>query len=81
MTSVTQMSISDMKARAATLRDELGFSPAFVTQNGQESLVVQTHEAYQYQQEKMAFMELVINARKDVEQGKTTAVDEFLDSI
>lgn len=75
------LSISDMKARAATLRDELGFSPLFVTQNGRGSLVVQTHEAYQYQQEKMAFMELIINARKDIEKGNTTSVDDVLNTI
>ncbi|TMP23792.1 type II toxin-antitoxin system Phd/YefM family antitoxin [Pseudoalteromonas ruthenica] len=75
------VNISDMKAKAATLRDELGARPLFVTQNGHESLVVQTHEAYQYQQEKLAFMELVINARKDIDEGRTVPVDDFLASI
>lgn len=74
-------SISDMKAKAANLRDELGFEPMFITQNGRESLVVQTHEAYQHQQEKMAFMELVIKAQKDIEQGSTVSMNELLDSI
>lgn len=73
--------ISDMKARAASLSDELGLTPLIVTQNGKESLVVQTHEAYEHQQEKIAFMELLINSRKDIEQGRTAPVDDFLSSI
>ncbi len=73
--------ISDMKARAASLSDELGLKPLIVTQNGKESLVVQTHEAYEHQQEKIAFMELLINSRKDIEQGRTAPVDDFLSSI
>ncbi|ASD69185.1 type II toxin-antitoxin system Phd/YefM family antitoxin [Pseudoalteromonas piscicida] len=73
--------ISQMKANAANLPDELGFSPLFVTQNGKESLVVQTHEAYQHQQEKMAFMTLLLQSRKDIEAGKTAPLDDFLSSI
>ncbi|ODB35864.1 hypothetical protein BB427_16280 [Pseudoalteromonas sp. BMB] len=73
--------ISQMKANAATLPDELGLAPLFVTQNGKESLVVQTHEAYQHQQEKMAFMTLLLNSRKDIEEGKTAPIDDFLSSI
>ncbi|MBQ4813849.1 hypothetical protein A7985_22755 [Pseudoalteromonas luteoviolacea] len=73
--------ISQMKANAANLPDELGLAPLFVTQNGKESLVVQTHEAYQHQQEKMAFMTLLLNSRKDIEEGKTTPIDDFLSSI
>ncbi len=73
--------ISEMKAKAASLPDELGFAPLFVTQNGKESLVVQTHEAYERQQEKIAFMELLINSRKDIEEGKTAPIDDFLSTI
>jgi len=77
----TIASISDMKARAASLHDELGFQPLFVTQNGRESLVIQTHEAYLYQQEKMAFMELLLSSKKDVEQGNVIPLDDFLESL
>lgn len=73
--------ISQMKANAANLPDELGFSPLFVTQNGKSSLVVQTHEAYQHQQEKMAFMTLLLQSRKDIEQGRTAPARDFLSSI
>ncbi|MDK1290221.1 type II toxin-antitoxin system Phd/YefM family antitoxin [Pseudoalteromonas umbrosa] len=73
--------ISEMKAKAASLPDELGYSPLFVTQNGKESLVVQTHEAYQHQQERMAFMELLLQARKDIDEGNTVSVDDFLNDI
>lgn len=61
---MTIASISEMKANAANLHSTLEFNPMFVTQNGRGSLVIQTHESYQLQQEKMAFMELIINARK-----------------
>ena len=61
-------SISDMKAQAASLHEVLGYEPMFVTQNGRESLVVQTHEAYEHMQEKLAFLELIINAQKDIQQ-------------
>ncbi len=74
-------SISDMKAQAANLRDSLGYEPMFVTQNGRESLVVQTHEAYEFMQEKMAFLELLINAQKDIQQGKTAPIGDFLASL
>lgn len=70
-----------MKVRAGSLRDELGLNPLFVTQNGKESLVVQTHEAYEHQQEKIAFMEILINSRKDIESGKTELMDDFLNSV
>ncbi len=75
------VNISDMKAQAASLHDDLGFEPMFVTQNGRESLVVQTHEAYESMQEKMAFLELLINAQKDIQQGKTQPIGDFLASI
>lgn len=73
--------ISQMKAKAASLPDELGFAPLFVTQNGRESLVVQTHEAYENQQEQIAFMKLLINARKDIDEDKTAPIDDFLSTI
>lgn len=71
-------SISEMKADAANLHDKLGLEAMFVTQNGQPSLVVQTHQAYEYQQERMAFMELIINSQEDIRAGNALPVDEFL---
>lgn len=73
--------ISDMKANAANLHSMLGFDPMFVTQNGRNSLVVQTHEAYEFQQEKMAFMELIIKAQKDVDTNSVAEVDDFLSAL
>ncbi len=73
--------ISYMKANAAKLHAELGFEPMHVTQNGSESLVVQTAEAYQAQQEKMAFMELLISREINISKGKTSDLDEFLSSL
>ena len=70
-----------MKANAASLREEIGFEPMFVTQNGVDSLVIQTSAAYQAQQEKMAFMELIIKSEKDIKQGNLADLDEFLSSI
>lgn len=75
------VSISDMEAQAESLRDTLGLESMCVTQNGKKSLVVQTHEAYKQMQEKMAFLELFINAKKDVQQGNMAPVGEFLASI
>ncbi len=73
--------ISYMKANAAQLSEELGFEPLFVTQNGHESLVVQTAEAYHAQQEKIALMSLIIKSEKDIKQGNTANLDDFLSSI
>ncbi|GLX77132.1 hypothetical protein tinsulaeT_04720 [Thalassotalea insulae] len=73
--------ISYMKANAAKLHDELEFEPMHVTQNGHEYLVVQTAEAYQMQQEKMAFMELIIKREINISKGKVSDLDEFLTSI
>lgn len=49
-----------MKSKAATLRDELGLNPLFVTQNGKGALVVQTHNAYQLKQSKIESMNLLL---------------------
>lgn len=73
--------ISYMKANAAKLHDELGFEPMHVTQNGTESLVVQTAEAYQAQQEKLAFMELMISREINIAKDKVSDLDEFLDTL
>lgn len=73
--------ISYMKAHAATLSSELGFEPMFVTQNGNESLVVQTAESYQAMQEKMAFLELIIKSDRDIKRGDVADLDDFLASI
>lgn len=73
--------ISYMKANAAKLHAELGYEPMYVTQNGNESLVVQTTEAFQEQQERMAFMELLLNREFNVSKGKVSDLDEFISSI
>jgi PHD/YefM family antitoxin component YafN of YafNO toxin-antitoxin module len=73
--------ISYMKANAAKLHNELGFEPMHVTQNGTESLVVQTAEAYQAQQEKLAFMELMISREINIAKDKVSDLDEFLDTL
>lgn len=70
-----------MKANAAKLHAELGYEPMYVTQNGNESLVVQTTEAFQEQQERMAFMELLLNREFNVSKGKVSDLDEFISSI
>ena len=70
-----------MKVNAANLHAELGFEPMFVTQNGHQSLVVQTAEAYQIQQEKVALMDLLINREINISKGKVSDLDEFLLSI
>tara|TARA_R110002012_G_C11647067_1_gene611114 strand:- start:1194 stop:1406 length:213 start_codon:yes stop_codon:yes gene_type:complete len=70
-----------MKANAANLHAELGFEPMYVTQNGNKSLVVQTSEAFQEQQERMAFMELILNRELNVSKGKVSDLDEFISSI
>ena len=49
-------SISYMKANAARLHAELEFEPMYVTQNGNESLVVQTAESYQIQKDTVPFL-------------------------
>lgn len=70
-----------MKANAAKLHAELGFEPMHVTQNGSESLVVQTAESYHVQQEKLAFMELIISRERNISKNKVSDLDEFLSSV
>jgi len=70
-----------MKANAANLSEEIGFEPMYVTQNGVDSLVVQTSEAYKSQLEKMAFMELLIKAEREIKQGEVADLDDFLSEI
>ncbi|WP_042148296.1 MULTISPECIES: type II toxin-antitoxin system Phd/YefM family antitoxin [unclassified Pseudoalteromonas] len=73
--------ISYMKANAANLSEEIGFEPMYVTQNGVDSLVVQTSEAYKSQLEKMAFMELLIKSEQEIKQGEVADLDDFLSEI
>ena len=70
-----------MKANAAKLHEELEFEPMHVTQNGHDYLVVQTAQTYQMQQEKMAFMELLIKREASLAKGNVSDLDEFLTSI
>jgi hypothetical protein len=70
-----------MKANAANLSEEIGFEPMYVTQNGVDSLVVQTSEAYKSQLEKMAFMELLIKSEQEIKQGEVADLDDFLSEI
>ncbi|MEL4243362.1 type II toxin-antitoxin system Phd/YefM family antitoxin [Shewanella xiamenensis] len=73
--------ISYMKANAARLREELAFEPMFVTQNGEEALVVQTAEAYHLMQEQLAFMQLVIDSENSIKAGKVMSLDEMLSDL
>lgn len=73
--------ISYMKANAAKLHAELGFEPMHITQNGNESLVVQTAESYQVQQEKLAFMELLLSREMNISKDRVSDLDEFLATL
>ncbi|RPA50640.1 prevent-host-death protein [Shewanella vesiculosa] len=73
--------ISYMKANAARLREELGFEPMFVTQNGEETLVVQTAEAFHLMQEQLAFMQLVIDSENSIKAGNVMTLDEMLSDL
>lgn len=73
--------ISYMKQNAANLSDEIGFEPMFVTQNGVDTLVVQSSQAYRAQQEKMAFLELLLRSERDIEKGDVDSLDDFLDAM
>jgi PHD/YefM family antitoxin component YafN of YafNO toxin-antitoxin module len=73
--------ISYMKANAARLREEIGFQPLFITQNGEETLVVQTTEAFHLMKEQMAFMQLIIDSENSIRQGKTMSLQEMLPDL
>jgi len=73
--------ISYMKANAAKLREELAFEPMFVTQNGEEALVVQTTEAYHLMKEQLAFMQLVIDSENSIKNEKVMSLDEMLSNL
>jgi len=48
------ISISEMKLNAANLRDEIGDNTLFVTQNGNQSLVVMSDDSYAAMMQKHA---------------------------
>ncbi len=73
--------ISYMKANAAKLREEIGYSPLFVTQNGEEALVVQTPEAYHLTEEKLAYMQLILTSKKSMESRPTRSLDDVLTDL
>ncbi len=73
--------ISYMKANAAKLKEEIGFEPMFITQNGEETLVVQTSEAFHLMKEQMAFMQLIIDSENSIKQGNTMSLDEMLSDL
>ena len=43
--------------------------------------MVQSADAYKAQQEKMAFMELLIKSERDIKQGDVSSLDDFLDTL
>ena len=73
--------ISYMKANAAKLREELGHNPLFVTQNGEETLVVQTTEAYHLMEEKLAYMQLILNSKNSMESTPVKSLDDVLQDL
>ena len=73
--------ISYMKANAAKLKQELGYNPLFVTQNGEETLVVQTSEAYHLMEEKLAYMQLILNSKKSMESTPARKLDDVLNTL
>lgn len=73
--------ISYMKANAAKLREELAFDPMFVTQNGEETLVVQTTEAFHLMKEQLAFLQLVIDSENSINEGNVLSLDEVLSEL
>ncbi len=77
------ISLSDFKARASQLLDEINASqrPLVITQNGAAAAVVQGYESYQRMQDSVALLRLMVQGEADIKKGRLTPQREIFSSL
>ena len=78
---IKSIDINAIQWDALQSQDEIGMHPLFVTQAGKNTLVIQTHEAYNLQQEKIAFLTLLLASSHEKTKNNVTSLDDFLNSL
>jgi prevent-host-death family protein len=81
--STPVISLSDFKARASQLLEEINSSqqPLVITQNGAATAVVQDYEAYQRMQDSIALLRLMVQGEADIKEGRLTPQREVFSSM
>ncbi len=81
--STPVISLSDFKARASQLLEEINSSqrPIVITQNGAATAVVQDYEAYQRMQDSIALLRLMVQGEADIKEGRLTPQREVFSSV
>lgn len=75
--------ISHVKAHASEVIKTINETkqPLIITQNGEAKAVLQDIESYDNMQENLAFLSLVMQGRKDVQEGKIQPLEEAVDEL
>ena len=81
--STPVISLSDFKARASQLLEEINSSqrPLVITQNGAATAVVQDYEAYQRMQNSIALLRLMVQGEADIKDRRLTPQREVFSSM
>ena len=70
-----------MKTNAAKLEDELGGNTMIITQNGHPTLAIQSIDTYKQQQNDFALLQLLLQSNEDIEKGRISNLNDFLDTL
>ena len=75
--------ISYLKSNAADIVKGFAINPEtiIITQNGEAKMVVMDIGAYESQQETMALLKLLSLGKRDFQDGKFQAADDFFDEM
>ena len=81
--STPVVSLSDFKARASQILEEINASqrPVVITQHGAAVAVVQDYEFYQRIQDSVALLRLMVQGEADIKDGRLTAQREVFSSL
>ena len=77
------ISLSDFKARASQLLEEINASqrPVVITQHGAAAAVVQGYESYQRLQDSVVLLRLMVLGETDIKEDRLTPQREVFSSL
>ena len=77
------ISLSDFKARASQLLEEINASqrPVVITQHGAAAAVVQGYESYQRLQDSVVLLRLMVLGEADIKEDRLTPQREVFSSL
>jgi len=77
------VSLSEFKAKAAQMLEEIKASPTeiIITQRGSATAVVQSYASYQRTQEALLMLKLMVQGEADVREGRVTAQRKVFSSL